>query len=226
MSRLVRLDPADPGAVAAAARAAEAVLAAGGLVVLPTETVFGIAARPDLPAATARLFQVKRRDRGLALPVLAAAADEALSLGRAGAAARALGAVFWPGPLTLVLERSDRSRGWDLGARPDSIGVRVPALALPLALLGRVGPLAVTSANPSGSPPAADESSLLASFADVAELYLLPRGGIRGGGRASTVVDCTARRPRLTREGPIGAARLAEVLRGFDPEGESIDFSP
>ena len=115
-------DP-DPAAI----RAATEALAAGGLVVLPTETVYGIACRADLPAATGRLFTAKRRARGLALPVMTATATEALVLARPDAAARVMAGAFWPGPLTIVLGRSERAAGWALGEHPDTIALRVPA---------------------------------------------------------------------------------------------------
>ncbi len=132
----------------------EAALAAlrGELVVLPTDTVYGIGTRPDDHEATARLFDAKGRPRDLELPVLVPTAAAAREIAELDVRAEALASRFWPGPLTLVLRRAGSSRDWDLGGDPATIGVRVPHHPLALAVLARTGPLAVTSANRSGEP--------------------------------------------------------------------------
>src|SRR5439155_18621642 len=106
------VDPelADPASIAEAVAAIEA----GGLVVLPTETVYGIACRPDDGAATARLFAAKRRPARLSLPVLTSSVPEAFELGIPTPGAAALAEAFWPGPLTMVLARTERSAPWRL----------------------------------------------------------------------------------------------------------------
>ncbi len=223
MSQALRVDLGDPASSGAALDAAAAALAAGELVVLPTETVFGIAARPDLPGATARLFVAKRRPRGLNLPVLAATATAALDLAAPRPGAEALAARFWPGPLTLVLPRGPRSRPFDLGEDLDTVGLRVPGFAPALALLERAGPLAVTSANRSGEPPAADLAGLRDAFGDLVAVYLVP-GGPWSGGAPSTVVDLTGPRARILRPGPVGARELAAALAGPGVEVDSVDF--
>ena len=202
-----------PNALREVLREPAAALLAGDLVVIPTETVYGLAARPDLPEATARVFAAKRRPRGLSLPVLASSADEAWSLGSRTPEAGRLAAAFWPGPLTLVMARTDRSRPWDLGERPESIAVRVPDHPVARALLQLTGPLAVTSANISGQPPAQRPDDLIAVFGDQVAIYVIAaRGSPPGGGRPSTVVDLTPATPRILRQGAISAEEVGGVL--------------
>jgi len=132
---------------------------AGRLIVLPTDTVYGIGTRPDDPAATERLFDAKARPSDLELPILAATAAEARTLARFDARADRLAGACWPGALTLVLPRTGVSTGWELGGDPATVGVRVPHHPLALAVLAATGPLAVTSANRSGAPPAGTRTS-------------------------------------------------------------------
>jgi L-threonylcarbamoyladenylate synthase len=228
MSRTFELDPARPDGSSDGIAAAAAALEAGGLVVLPTETVYGIACRPDLPEATARLFAAKRRPGTLNLPILTESAEEAWLVGERSQTAEQLAERFWPGPLTLVLRRTDRSRMWELGELPDSVGVRVPRHPIATALLERTGPLAVTSANVSGEPPVTDRRSIEATFGDAADvLLLLPADAPAPGGASSTVLDLTRLLsvgipfPVLVREGPIRDEDLASVvLLGIPPRPE------
>lgn len=189
---------------------AAAALRAGGLVVLPTDTVHGIAARPDDPLATQRLFDAKARPRELELPVLvpdlAAAERIAVFDGRA----RTLAARYWPGPLTLVLPRDRASSGWDLGGDPGTIGVRVPRHPLALAVLGMSGPLAVTSANRSGEPTPTDCGSIVEAFGDSVEVYLCDEGPLSG--QASTVLDLAHGEPRILREGALSEGELRAAI--------------
>jgi tRNA threonylcarbamoyl adenosine modification protein (Sua5/YciO/YrdC/YwlC family) len=225
VSPVARVDPLRPEASADAVDDAVHAIADGGLVVLPTETVYGIACRPDDASATARLFEAKARPRGLNLAVLAATAAEALALTRPTPHANAL-SVLWPGPLTMVLPRADRARGWSLGEGAATIGVRVPALPLATALLARTGPLAVTSANRSGEAPAATAPELLAAFGDAVAVYLTVEEAA-GGSEPSTVLDLThPPRVRLVRAGPFGRDRIAAILRDSGPDPEWVDFPP
>ncbi|HXF57134.1 MAG TPA: L-threonylcarbamoyladenylate synthase [Actinomycetota bacterium] len=212
MSLVLHVDPGaepDPGAVRATAGALER----GALVVFPTETVYGIGARPDDRAATERLFAAKRRPPGLNLPVLAASPGEALELGAPDPRAEALARALWPGPLTVVLRRSARSAPWYLGEREDTVGVRVPDHPVALAVLRAFGPVATTSANLSGLPPLRSEDDLRATFGEAVEVYLVVApSAMPPGERPSTVVDLTGDRPRVLRSGPIPAERIAEVL--------------
>jgi tRNA threonylcarbamoyl adenosine modification protein (Sua5/YciO/YrdC/YwlC family) len=194
--------------------AAVDALNAGGLVILPTDTVFGVAARPDLATATDRLFTAKRRPAELNLPVLAATRSEALTLtDPPGPAAERLAQAFWPGPLTLILPRSVRSARWHLGDRAETIGVRVPGHPIALALLRRTGPLAVTSANRSGEPPLKTAEDLGEAFGDHVAVLLLDRAG-ESSGVASTIVDLTRTMPSVVRRGSLDVERVMRVAGG------------
>ncbi|HXF73529.1 MAG TPA: L-threonylcarbamoyladenylate synthase [Actinomycetota bacterium] len=198
------MSPGLPGAVEEAAAAA----LAGRLIVLPTDTVYGIGTRPDDPAATARLFEAKGRPRDLELPVLVPSAGAAREVAGFDERAERLALAFWPGPLTIVLPRTDRSAGWDLGGDPATVGVRVPRHPLALAVLSRTGPLAVTSANRSGEPTPATCDGVVEVFGDLVAVYLCADEPL--GGPPSTVVDLSHGEPRVLR---AGALDPEEVLR-------------
>jgi L-threonylcarbamoyladenylate synthase len=185
---------------------------AGRLVVLPTDTVYGIGARPDEPDATAQIFAAKGRPRDLELPVLAASLDAVRTIARVDVPATALAERFWPGALTIVLDRTDASAAWDLGGDGRTIGVRVPRHPLALAVLARTGPLAVTSANRSGEPPATDCTELAAVFGDDVAVYLCEDVPLVG--QASTVVDLTAAAPSFVRIGAVAEADVLATLGG------------
>jgi len=187
---------------------------AGDLLVFPTDTVYGIACRPDEPTATDRLFAAKRRPPGLSLPVLAPSTEAAFELSVPDYAARRLARAFWPGPLTMVLPRGERSSDWPLGEATRTIGVRVPDHVFSLALLSRTGPLAATSANISGEEPLADLVSLREAFGLAGAVYIVERSPASGSpGPSSTIVDLTGRKLRVVREGPINAAAISSVAR-------------
>lgn len=194
-----------PESIAAAARA----LDRGDLIVLPTDTVYGLAARPDIPGATTGVFEAKRRPRGLNLPVLAPDLEAASTVAVFDDRVSALAAAFWPGGLTLVLPRSDLSRPWDLGEERGTIGVRVPGHPVTQRLLGLTGPLAVTSANRSGDPPAATCRDAERALGDDVAVYLCA-GSLPG--TASTVVDLTGDRPRILRTGSLSPDDVLAAL--------------
>ena len=226
MSSVFEVDPDSPGASAAALDAASEAVRDGGVVVFPTETVYGIAARPDDPRATSALFEAKRRPRSLTLPVLARTTSDAWQLGQATGPAVALARAFWPGPLTVVVARSARARDWSLGDRAESIGLRVPDHRLTRSLLERAGPLAATSANMSGHPPLSDADDLLEAFGDAVDVYLVLAPGLAApAGVASTVVDLTAEQPRVLREGPVGSGDILAVLAGVQTLGSVPDVT-
>jgi L-threonylcarbamoyladenylate synthase len=205
-----RLDEAEPALVAAVD-----ALTRGELVVMPTETVYGIACRPDLDEATDRLFAAKRRPRELSLPVLAPSADSAWEIATPNDAARSLARAFWPGPLTMVLARTRRSHLWNLGHEGSTVAVRVPDHPLSLELLRRAGHLAVTSANLSGLPPLSSSDRLIEVVgAQAAVLLVLAQGVPAPEGLASTVVDLTKPTARVLRPGPIGEKDLDGAVRG------------
>ena len=184
----------------------------GELIVLPTDTVYGIGTRPDRRAATDALFAAKARPRELELPVLAASAAAAADIASMDDRAMRLARALWPGALTLVLPRSDESARWDLGGNPATIGVRVPRHPLALAVLAGTGPLAVTSANRSGTPTPSTCQELAAVFGDAVSVYLCedePRTGL-----ASTVLDLTHGDPVILRAGDVAEAEIARLLSG------------
>ena len=191
-------------------QAAQAALA-GLLVVLPTDTVYGIGTRPDDAAATARLFEAKGRPRELTLPVLVPTTAAAREIAAFDDRAEALALAFWAGPLTLVLPRTAASRGWELGGDPDTVGVRVPHHPLALAVLARTGPLAVTSANRYAEPNQTTCEGVERVFGDAVDVYLCEREPLRG--RASTVVDLARGELRVLREGAVSEADVRAMLQ-------------
>jgi L-threonylcarbamoyladenylate synthase len=189
--------------------AAITALRAGEVVVVPTDTVYGIAVDPSRPGATDRLFALKDRPTDVPLPILAADADQALSLAaEVPPVARRFADAFWPGGLTIVLPRR-AGLGYDLGGADDAtIGVRVPDHEVPRALALAVGPLATTSANLHGRPTPETAAGVATELAGVAVVL----DGGRCAGAASTVVVCTDDGWRVVREGRIGIHQLRGVL--------------
>ena len=180
----------------------------GGAVVIPTDTVYGIAALPENPAAVQWVFELKRRPDHRALPVLAANARALNDVVEIGPGARTLAEAFWPGPVTLVLPRAE-GFDHDLGAGTSStVAVRVPAHEVALALLERTGPLAVTSANLSGEPAATTTEEARAAFGDAIPVYL--EGGTCAGG-ASTVVSLDEG-IEILRSGPVSEDEIRRTL--------------
>ena len=193
----------------APALAAE-TFARGDLAVLPTDTVYGIAAKLD-EAAIARIFAAKRRPPDRAVPVLL---SDAAAVERVAAdvpeAARRLAEAFWPGPLTIALPKRDGLPA-HLSQLP-TVGVRVPDHAATRAIIAAAGgALAVTSANRSDEPPACTIHEAIAAFQDAVALYL--DGGRCAGGVPSTVVTFDeAGALRVLREGPLSAEALRAAL--------------
>ena len=200
---------------------ADAIAAAqrGALIVFPTDTVYGIGTRPDDAAATGRLFDAKRRPRDLTLPVLASSFAVARRLGMFDDRAERLAFALWPGGVTLVLPRSPVSADWDLGGDRDTIGVRVPDHPMALAVLA-AGPLATTSANRSGEPPATTCDELEAAFGEDVDVYLCADEPLVGA--ASTVVSLVGALEVL-RVGSIDPETIARLSAG---EGPLLDSGP
>ena len=195
-----------------ALEAAAAALRAGQPIVLPTETVYGLAALPAVPGATAALFALKERPGDVPLAVLVASAAQVDAIAEPmPVAAQRLAARRWPGPLTLVLRRRaafDADLG---GGASDTVGVRCPDHAFVTALASVTGPIAVTSANRHGlpTPPTAVE----AAAALAGPVGLVVDGGPCVG-RPSTVVDCTGQEVHIVREGALAAEDVVAVARG------------
>jgi L-threonylcarbamoyladenylate synthase len=196
--------------VTAPLEAAIAAVTRGELVVFPTDTVYGVATRPDDAEATARVFSAKGRPRERALPVLVASRDQARRVGAFDERAERLAGAFWPGPLTVIVPRADDAVAWDLGGDPATVGVRMPHHVLALTLLAGTGPLAVTSANRSDQPTPSDCDGLVRAFGDLVAVYLCQPEP--PGGPPSTVVDLTGPRPRVQRAGAVSEQELTPYL--------------
>lgn len=191
--------------------AAVTVLNAGGVVALPTDTVYGICVRLDTPGGVERLFVVKRRapDKGIAL--LLDSVEQADRIGVMTPSAAALALACWPGGLTIVVQqRPDQDLPAALTGGAPTIGLRVPDHVTPRALARTVGPLPTTSANVSGLPEARDAQEIQAQLGDVINLIL--DGGPAHGGPASSVVECVEATPRILRAGAITAERMGVIL--------------
>lgn len=154
-----------------AAAIAAGVLADGGLIVIPTDTVYGLAARIDRPHAIERLFKAKERMRVKPVAVLAANLEQARSLALFDEAATRM-ATQWPGALTLVLVRRAEHAALDLGADASSIGIRVPDHQLVREILLASGPVAASSANPAGVSTPSSCAQIARHFGDTVDLYI------------------------------------------------------
>ena len=206
----MRFDCSNPADRAAGIDAATAAIAAGDLVVLPTDTVYGLAADAFSADAVQRLVGAKGRGRDMPPPVLigSPATLEALAV-EVPTWLRAMTADLWPGPLTVIC-REQPSLNWDLGETRQTVAVRVPDDDVALAVLKATGPLAVSSANLTGEPAATTIDDAERMLGDAVSVYL--DAGTSPGGVASTILDVTAPTPRILREGPIGL----DVLHRFN----------
>jgi L-threonylcarbamoyladenylate synthase len=199
------------------AAAATAVLN-GELVVLPTDTVYGIGADAFSAAAVTRLLAAKGRGRDMPPPVLVGTVRAASALvDSLGPYGQELIDEFWPGGLTIVC-RAARTLSWDLGDTKGTVAVRMPEDPVTLDLLQETGPMAVSSANLTGQPAATSAQEARDQFGDAVAVYL--DGGPSAGGKASTIVDLTGDAPRLLRQGAISIGRLREIA-GVRAGGEA-----
>jgi L-threonylcarbamoyladenylate synthase len=205
-----RFDCTDPEQRAAGLAEAAASLRKGDLAVIPTDTVYGLAADAFSPPAVVGLLAAKGRDRQMPPPVLVGTVRAATALvENLDASGKDLIDEFWPGALTLVL-RANRSLIWDLGDTKGTVAVRMPLHELALELLKETGPLAVSSANRSGSPPATTAAEAEAQLGEAVAVYL--DGGPCAGDVPSTIVDLTGPVPKLLRAGAISVERLREIV--------------
>lgn len=200
----------------AAARAARQAIGRGELVVLPTDTVYGLAADAFSPEAVQRLLDAKGRGRQSPPPVLIAntATLSALAAEVPEPVSR-LAEEFWPGPLTIVLP-AQPSLDWDLGDTGGTVALRIPNHRLTLELLQETGPLAVSSANRTGKPAALNIAEAQRMLADSVAVYL-DDGEAPGDGTASTIVDATGLTAeggslRVLRAGGVSRGAIAELL--------------
>ena len=185
----------------------------GAVIAVPTETVYGVCALPR-EESVARLIEVKQRSPDKGIQLLVDSFEQIRSLVIVTRAAEQLAERFWPGGLTIVLERRpDVDLPALLGGGRPTLGLRLPDHDLPRSLARRLGPIAASSANVSGEPPATDAAVVERTLGDVLAL-IVDDGPVRGG-TASTVVDCSsaADAPVVLREGAISAADIAAALR-------------
>ena len=187
------------------------VLRTGGIVALPTDTVYGIAVALDTPGGIEALFAAKHRPPERGIVLLLADASQASEIGEWPASAAALADAFWPGGLTIIVaQRAGVTLPAVLTGGAPTIGLRVPNHDSPRALARDLGPLPTTSANRSGHPEARDAAAIVDQLGDAVALVL--DGGPADGGPASTVVDCTTDPPTIVRRGTIDQAELERVL--------------
>jgi tRNA threonylcarbamoyl adenosine modification protein (Sua5/YciO/YrdC/YwlC family) len=190
-------------------------LKGGRLVVLPTDTVYGIGADAFDGAAVAALLSAKGRGRDMPVPVLVGSWHTIDGLVYSvPESARQLIRAFWPGALSLVVQQAP-SLQWDLGDAAGTVMLRMPLHPVAIELLREVGPMAVSSANISGHTAAVTAADARDQLGDLVEVYLEAGPSVQGS--ASTIVDLTGAQPRVLREGPVTSAAIADVL-GLEAE--------
>ena len=204
------LDCRSPDNRGQAIDAAAAAVKSGRLVVMPTDTVYGIGADAFDSQAVAALLAAKGRGRDMPVGVLVGSWHTIDGLVYSVSdSARELIRAFWPGALSLVVQQAP-SLQWDLGDARGTVMLRMPLQPVAIELLRQTGPMAVSSANVSGQPPAATAEEARAQLGDLVDVYL--DGGTAEQQAASTIRDLTGSQPRILRDGPVSAAAIADVL--------------
>jgi tRNA threonylcarbamoyl adenosine modification protein (Sua5/YciO/YrdC/YwlC family) len=205
-----RFDCTDEAARPEGLAAAAAAVGRGELVVLPTDTVYGIGADAFDAAAVRALLATKGRGRDMPVPVLIGSWRTLDGLvAEVNVWVRELTRAFWPGGLTVIVRQAPSLR-WDLGDARGTVAVRMPLHPVAIDLLGRTGPMAVSSANRSGQPAATTADEAVAQLGAQVAVYL--DAGPASAGVASTIVDCTGAMPKVVRLGAISLADLRAVL--------------
>ncbi|KKW63890.1 L-threonylcarbamoyladenylate synthase [Mycolicibacterium elephantis] len=203
-------DCTDPDQRATGIASAISALKGGQLVVMPTDTVYGIGADAFDNQAVAALLAAKGRGRDMPVPVLVGSWHTIEGLVyNVPAAARELIRAFWPGALSLVVRQAP-SLQWDLGDAHGTVMLRMPLHPVAIELLREVGPMAVSSANTSGRPPAVTVDEARDQLGDRVQVYL--DAGPSTQQAASTIVDLTGSSPRVLRQGPVTVEAVAKVL--------------
>jgi tRNA threonylcarbamoyl adenosine modification protein (Sua5/YciO/YrdC/YwlC family) len=198
----------------------------GQLVVLPTDTVYGVGADAFNPAAVTALLAAKGRGRNMPPPVLVGSVRAAAALAESlGAFGQDLIDEFWPGPLTLVF-RASPTLLWDLGDTMGTVAVRMPLHAVALDLLRRTGPMAVSSANRHSLPAATTAEQAQLQLGDEISVYL--DGGPCADTVPSTILDLTGTVPRMLRAGALSVDALRKVVPVIDlsDAGGEPELSP
>lgn len=208
-------DCADPRQRTLGIASAAGALRGGRLVVMPTDTVYGVGADAFNNAAVAALLSAKGRGRDMPVGVLVGSWHTIEGLVYAVPdGARELIRAFWPGALSLVVRQAPSLR-WDLGDARGTVMLRMPLHPVAIELLREVGPMAVSSANVSGRPAAVSAEQARGQLGDLIDVYLDAGPSQQQAG--STIVDMTGATPRILRAGPVSAERIGEVL-GVDAE--------
>lgn len=226
-------DCSDEADLLAGMRHARQAIARGELVVLPTDTVYGVAADAFSPAAVRRLLEAKGRGRDMPPPVLVSGQAALAALVESiPAPVQQLVDEFWPGGLTIILP-AQPSLAWDLGDTLGTVAVRMPDRRIALELLEETGPLAVSSANLTGQGVAISAADAEDMLGDSVSVYL--DGGLSADGIASTIIDCTSLadptseepRVRILRDGAVSRKRLEAVLGDLlEPETPAEETLP
>lgn len=207
-------DCADPGARAAGVTAATAAVRAGRLVVLPTDTLYGIGCDAFDADAVASLLQAKGRGPDMPVPVLVGSWHTIDGLVYAvPQRTRDLIEAFWPGGLSLIVHHAP-SLSWNLGTTRGTVMLRMPLHPVAIEVLRAIGPMAVSSANISGQPPSTTVGQAREQLGESVAVYL--DGGPSALATASTILDLTGDAPRIRRHGAVPAEAVAEVL-GIPP---------
>jgi tRNA threonylcarbamoyl adenosine modification protein (Sua5/YciO/YrdC/YwlC family) len=217
-----RYDCTDPTGRADGMAAAGDAIRRGAIVVLPTDTVYGVGCDAFDADAVSAVLAAKGRGRDMPPPVLIPTARTAHGLAtEVPDYAQRLMDAFWPGPLTVIL-KAQTSLHWDLGETNGTVALRVPANELALELLADIGPMAVTSANTTGDPAAHTAAEAERMLGEWVAVYL--DGGPSGEGPPSTIVDCTGADPVTLRLGALSQAELDAVVAPDPPP--SVDPAP
>lgn len=196
------------------------VVSQGRLLVMPTDTVYGVGADAFNPAAVANLLAAKGRGRDMPPPVLVASEQMAEALADAlPEEARTLMAEFWPGALTIIVA-AQPALAWDLGDTEGTVALRMPDSDIARQLLERTGPLAVSSANTTGNPAAITAAEAAEMLGESVSLYL--DGGTAPGQVASTIVDLTGHPARILRQGAIERDKIAALI-DLEPEADETN---
>ena len=221
MAWIRRYDMSLPGERPVGIEQATDAVRRGELVVLPTDTVYGLGTDAFSPEAVGDLLTAKGRGRDMPVPVLVGSPRTLDGIAtRLSPAARALVEAFWPGGLTLVANAQPSLR-WDLGDTGGTVAVRMPLHPVAIELLQATGPMAVSSANTTGHPPATTADEAVEMLGDAVSVYL--DGGASGEPVPSTIVDVTGAVPRVLRAGALDLELLREVAGDLEPSSYSDD---
>lgn len=204
------LDCSDPAARGSAISAAVRAVEGGSVIVLPTDTLYGVGADAFNPAAVTRVLAAKGRGRDMPVPVLVGSWTTIDGLvSHVTSEVRSLIEAFWPGGLTLIVEHA-RSLAWDLGDSRGTVGIRMPLHPVALELLAETGPMAVSSANRTSMQPGTTAQQAYDQLGEAVSVYL--DAGPVPIGLPSSIVDMTGDVPVLVREGALSLEQIREVV--------------